>query len=54
MAAELLAVAGRRLGLPDPESLVLPRIRRDRVWEERSVPLLERPPARDVTEYAPR
>lgn len=48
MASELMAVAGRRVGGVDIESLTLPRMSRDRQWTKAVVPVAERPPASGV------
>lgn len=55
MAAEILAVAGRRLGLESgPDGLTLARLGLDRTWEAREVPTAERPPAVEVASYRAR
>ena len=57
MAAEILAVARRRADKVEPAEASLAQYRRDGdvVWEERAVPVLERPPAIDIGAYwAPR
>ena len=50
MATELLAVAGRRLGLSEAQSRELWQFDRASVppWRSRAVPLTERPPAISV------
>lgn len=47
MAAEVVAVAGRRLGLAEPDGAELWQFDRDTAppWRSRSVPMVERPPA---------
>ena len=53
MAAEILAVARRRADNVEPAEASLAQYRRDGglAWEERAVPVLERPPAVDVDAY---
>lgn len=53
MAAEILAVARRRADNVEPADASLAQYRRDGdvVWEERAVPVLERPPAVGVRAY---
>lgn len=53
MAAELLVVAERRLGLATPEPLSLARFASDRTVTEKPIPTDERPPAATTTAYAP-
>lgn len=48
MAAEIIAVAGRRLGLPSSSSLLWQFERGTTPWQARPVPLTERPPAVSV------
>lgn len=50
MAAELMAVASRRLGIRMPGTApVLPRLDHHRQWTEREVPTEERPPHASLT-----
>lgn len=52
MAAEILAVAGRRLGIAtDRDPIALARLDLERRWEVREVSTLERPPAIDIPSY---
>jgi glucosyl-3-phosphoglycerate synthase len=56
MAGEILAVALRRVGQPVPESAELRQLDRSATppWRARSIPLIERAPARTVAGYAAR
>jgi glucosyl-3-phosphoglycerate synthase len=56
MAGEILAVALRRIGQPVPESAQLRQLDRSATppWRARSIPLIERAPARTVARYEAR
>jgi glucosyl-3-phosphoglycerate synthase len=51
MATEILAVAGRRMGVTPPTAAVLPQMAADRRWVERTVSVIDRPPATTVLGY---
>lgn len=54
MATEILAVADRRRGVPQPDDVLLSRLGRDRTWTRRRVSTAERPPLASLGEGGPR